>query len=318
MKQYLAERSALFNAGSEFSCPDSCERLGCRHPDLHIPVSLVDLVALSLASGRSVVDLFRNDCKMGFDPLTDEDPWVGRLSIELRKPCHFLNGKICDHYPGRPIACALFPESFFILESPETLLGKEIFRGFPCVVSPFAIPPKRGEVLHLLMEMWMKEAFLSDFFLFGISPFLIDLKSIAGEVLEGILIPEQGKAKIPLHRIEELISMKLSQGGYKQDWEDKIARLERPGGLDALAEMKRQTDPIARDRNRELLTMAHQFDGRRLLPVRHGIPSPTREIGALAGVTRATQQPNPVTGFVQGGIEALAGVTRATPVTRGR
>jgi len=52
-----AERSMLFNQWSTFSCPDSCGRMGCREPNLHVSVSLVDLVALSLISGQRAAEL---------------------------------------------------------------------------------------------------------------------------------------------------------------------------------------------------------------------------------------------------------------------
>jgi len=40
--------------------------------------------------------------------------------------------------------------------------------------------------------MFAKEIFLSSFTLFGISPFVIDLKNIAGEALERIPVSENG------------------------------------------------------------------------------------------------------------------------------
>ena len=111
MDDYLRERSRLFKEASEFSCPDACERHGCRDPELHITISLVDLIGLSRACGNKVSSLFRDHCKMGFDPVEEDEPWVGRLTIELKKPCSFLEEKKCRVYPGRPVACALFPEA---------------------------------------------------------------------------------------------------------------------------------------------------------------------------------------------------------------
>jgi hypothetical protein len=115
MEQYLAERSILFNAWSTFSCPDSCERMDCKEPNLHISISLVDLVALALASGQRATELFRRDVKIGFDPIHENEPWIGQASLELKKPCRFLGGKKCSIYPGsrkpRPLAvdeCANF------------------------------------------------------------------------------------------------------------------------------------------------------------------------------------------------------------------
>jgi hypothetical protein len=82
MQQYLTERSKLFNAGSTFSCPDSCGRIGCQEPNLHISISLVDLVAASLISGRRPTKLFREDVQIGFDPVYENGPWIDRVSLE--------------------------------------------------------------------------------------------------------------------------------------------------------------------------------------------------------------------------------------------
>ena len=89
MEQYLRERPILFNAGSVFACPDSCGRYGCKEPNPHISIRLFDLASISNASNRKAVHVFRQDVKMGFDPLSEEEPWVGRVSMELQKPCHF-------------------------------------------------------------------------------------------------------------------------------------------------------------------------------------------------------------------------------------
>jgi Fe-S-cluster containining protein len=177
MEQYLAERSFLFNAWSEFSCPDSCGRIGCKHPDLHISISLIDLIAFSLVSGQKASDLFRQYLKIGFDPLYEKEPWIGRISMELKKPCHFLDGKKCSIYPGRPIACTLFPESCFIVERSEALLKKDLFQNFPCIQNPCFVSSQRRETLQQLFEISVKEAFLSDFYLFGLSPLFTPLES---------------------------------------------------------------------------------------------------------------------------------------------
>lgn len=268
MKEYLSQRTTLFNLESQFSCPDSCGRPGCTGADLHICVTLVDLMALSLSSGRRVSDLFREACKIGFDPLSEEDPWVGRLSLELKKPCPFLVGKYCAHYSGRPIACALFPESFFVLHGPESLRAKEFFQPFPCATSPCTIPPKRKEILLRLIHMSVRESFLSDFFLFGVSPFLIDLKNLAGEILEGLPQSEQGRVRLPHHRIGEILTTRLTEGGYLEEWEEKMADLENPQGLQAFEAMRLQTEALAALKKPEVAAIAYQFEGKRLRPIR--------------------------------------------------
>ena len=52
---------------------------GCKESNLHISISVVDLVAISLISGRKVTELFDKNVKIGFDPLDEKEPWVGRL-----------------------------------------------------------------------------------------------------------------------------------------------------------------------------------------------------------------------------------------------
>jgi Fe-S-cluster containining protein len=267
MEDYFKERSILFNAHSEFACPDSCERYGCKEPNLHVSASLVDLIAISSVSGRRATDLFENDFKIGFDPISGREPWVGRVSLELSKPCHFLDGRECSVYAGRPITCALFPEYCFILEDQKAILDRDIFRNFPCVQTPCSIPLQRREVLQRLMEVFMKETFLSDFYLFGMSPFILDMKNIAGEGLEGVPLSRDRRARVPHHRIEALLSGKLSTTGHLDEWKGKIERLDAPGGLDFLVGMRNSTDPLAMAGDGCLFRMAYQFEGDRLVPI---------------------------------------------------
>jgi hypothetical protein len=133
----------------------------------------------------------------------ENEPWIGQVSLELKKPCRFLGGNKCSIYSGRPIACALFPEYCFVVEHPELIVRKHIFQGFPCIQKPCSISPRRRTALQQLSEMFAKEIFLSSFTLFGISPFVIDLKNIAGEALERIPVSENGKTTFPHHRLKK-------------------------------------------------------------------------------------------------------------------
>ncbi len=263
MENYLRERSILFNLWSEFSCPDSCERMGCKEPDLHISISLIDLLALSWASGRKVSEHFERDTKIGFDPIKDQEPWIGRISLELKMPCNFLNQKICSIYPGRPIACALFPEYSILTGKQEFYLRKEIFRNYPCLKNPCHLSPQRREVLERLFSMSMKEFKVSDFYLFGISPFVIDIKNIVGDSLEGVKISEDGKAHIQHERIEMLLLKKFSEGGYRAKWKDKIKNLDQNENWEILMRIK---DVIEQGTSLRL-NIAYQFDGNKLLPI---------------------------------------------------
>jgi Fe-S-cluster containining protein len=267
MEPYFTERSTLFNASSEFSCPDGCERYGCKEPGLHISISLVDIVAISSTLNEKASDLFKKYCKIGFDPIEEGDPWLGRISIELKKPCSFLEGKESSVYRGRPIACALFPEYSFRAGSRGELFKREIFRNFPCIQNPCSIPSERRETLQKLMEMSIRETFLSDFYLFGIAPFVLDLKTMAGAGLDGISISEDGKARLPHYRIEGLACQILEEGGYIKEWGAKVEQLDRVDGLRWLTEIKGCTDQMAMIAHRITPRMAYQFDGNRLLPI---------------------------------------------------
>ena len=93
MEHYSEERSKLFIQWSTFSCPDSCERMGCQEPCLHVSISLVDLVALSLVSGQKKTEIFRRDVNIAFDPVHENEPWIGQVCLELKKPCHIIGLK---------------------------------------------------------------------------------------------------------------------------------------------------------------------------------------------------------------------------------
>lgn len=266
--EYFEERSFAFNAWSEFSCPDTCERYGCRDEGLHVSVSLVDLLHISLVSGRKVFDLFVEDCKIGFDPLDEDEPWVGRVGLELLKPCHFLVGKGCAIYPGRPMACALFPEAHSLLGKRETMLGKDIFRKYPCLQGPPSLSPRRREVVEQLLDMAWKETFLSDFYLFAISPLVIDLKNVAGESFDGVETSKGGKATIPQDRIEKLLVERLEISSALREWEEKVEGLDRSDGAASLLNLRKWTDEIAATRGKAWPAMAYQFEGNRLVPIR--------------------------------------------------
>jgi hypothetical protein len=186
--------------------------MGCKEPNQHISINLVDLVAISLISGRKAAELFREYVKIGFDPIHESEPWSGRISVELKKTMPFFRWKEMFRLYGRPITWALFPEYCFIVENPELILQKSLFQNFPCIQKPCIISPARRAGFQQLEAMSAEKVFLSDFFLFGISPFVIDLKSIAGEGLEGIPVSENGKATLPHHKVEELISQRLREG----------------------------------------------------------------------------------------------------------
>jgi hypothetical protein len=116
--------------------------------------------------------------------------------------------------------------------------------------------------------MLIQEVFLSDFYLLGLSPFVLDLKSIAGEGLEGVPVSAGEKIKIPHQQIEGLISQRLGKGGYFDEWEAKVEQLDRADGRNRFVEMKHRTDQMIATQDRISLGIAYQFEGNRLLPIR--------------------------------------------------
>lgn len=266
MEEYLRKRSLIFNEETQFSCPDSCERYGCNEPALHVSVSLVDLIGISRVTDHRLSDLFNRFCKIGFDPLGRQHK-TGRVSLELNRPCPFLYGKRCGVYSGRPIACALFPEAYFLVKGSESYSPKKIFQRFPCIQNPCFISSRRAIIIREMLEMYREEMYLSDFYLFGVSPFLVDLTNILGEVMEYVVTTEDGEARIPHHRIEQLLSHHFTAGEDWADWRNKINVLDRIEGVEDLEKMKAWTDQLASQITKTLPAIAYQFDGRRLQPI---------------------------------------------------
>jgi len=263
MSDYLKERSCLFNEASDVFCPDSCERYGCRDSELHITISLVDLNALSRAFGSKPSSLFNDYCKIGYDPLREEEPWVGRLTIELRKPCPFLEEKKCGVYPGRPMACGLFPEAFVAMRKTGELLQKEIFQKLPCLTHPAPVSYRRREILHKLLQMSAQEIFLSDFDLFGVSPFLVDLKNVAGWALTGIELRGEREVVIPHVRFEALLKERLQGTDSLSTWLSRIRLLDRDEDVKEFWSMKGSTEQMSTLGEKDSSVLVHQFVGNR-------------------------------------------------------
>ena len=85
--------------------------------------------------------------------------------------------------------------------------------------------------------------------------------------MEGIPVSENGKAPLPDHRFEEIISQRLGKGGYLDDWEARIKKLDQADGLEDLIKMKGWTDQIAMASGGFSLSIVYQFDKNRLHPI---------------------------------------------------
>jgi len=247
---YIENRARIFNRDSEFSCPDWCDRLGCKDERLHISVSIIDVVAASLLTVEKASHLFSSHYKIGASPM-DEHLWIQRFSLELKKPCAFLAGKDCGIYGGRTITCALFPEAFFLVPGHKWGVNRGKFDHYPCLREPLVISERRRSHLLELMEIARREAFLTEFYLFGFSPFSVDLRNTALDVLEvsqdisGSIGEGERSYMVPHEAFEEIFVQRLGRGGYLLDIDSKVNELNSPRGIEALHVIKELTDSVA-------------------------------------------------------------------------
>jgi len=262
---HIENRARLFNRDSEFSCPDQCGRFGCKDERLHVSVSIVDVVAASLIIGEKASNLFRAHYKIGTSPM-EENPWIHRFVLELKKPCPFLTGKDCGIYGGRPITCAFFPEAFLLFPGSKGGLDKEKFGHYPCLREPPVVSEKRRSHLIELMEMARREAVLTEFYLFEFSPFSLDLRNnvidlveVSRDISECIGDGER-PYEIPHEALERIVAQRLGNGGYLSRIDSKVDGLNNPTGIEALYEIKEWTDLMATDDKD--FPYCHEFDER--------------------------------------------------------
>ncbi len=264
LKDYIENRARLFTMDSGFSCPDWCDRFGCKDENLHVTASIFDVVAASLLTGQTASNLFRSHFKIGTSPM-DESPWIQRFGLELKKPCPFLTGKDCGIYGARPITCALFPEASFLFPEQERGLDMGKFGQYPCLQEPPSVSEKRHSHIVELMEMARRETFLTEFYFFGFSPLWIDLRNTAMDIMD--VSPDisadigDGRRhyEVPHEHFEEILVRKLENGGYLREINSKVERLNGSSGIDALYAIQEWIDRIAAsDKD---FPYCYEFDG---------------------------------------------------------
>jgi hypothetical protein len=255
---YLHNRARLFNLDSEFSCPDWCDRFGCKDERLHVSVSIIDVASASLLTGQMAPHLFRSHYKIGASPM-EKNPWIQRFGLELKKPCPFLAGKDSSIYEGRPITCALFPEASFTFPVRKGGLDRGKFGHYPCLREPPVISERRRSHLMELMEMARREAFLTEFYFFGFSPFFVDLRNTAMDVMEvSHEMPGGGGHEVPHDAFEEILVRRLGRGGYLSQVDAKVESLNSPGAMEGLYGIKKWTDSVAA--SHEDFPYCYEFD----------------------------------------------------------
>jgi hypothetical protein len=104
--------------------------------------------------------------------------------------------------------------------------------------------------------------------LFGVSLFLVDLKNVAGRVLEGIEVRAEKTAVIPHHRFEALLVERLQRAGSLSHWLSRIRLLDRDEDVNEFWRMKPWTDQMTTLGGKDSSVLVHQFVGNRLKGIR--------------------------------------------------
>jgi len=183
----------------------------------------------------------------------EENPWIQRFVIELKKPCPFLTGKDCGIYGGRPITCALFPEAFSLFPRGKGSLNEGKFGHYPCLREPLVLSEKRRSHLIELQAMARGEALLTEFYLFGFSPFCVDLRNSVVDLMEvsrdisGSIGDTERPYEIPHEAFEKIFVRRLGNGGHLSGIDSKVEELNSTRGIETLFEIKEWTDLVAPD-----------------------------------------------------------------------
>lgn len=234
---YFHTRAHLATAESDFHCDPVCTRPGCRNNAILVPVSLVDLMGAALHHNESVSAHYRRHYTLGLIP-TEQDDWIRIVSPRLTKPCPFLQNDLCQIYPVRPLACILFPEYLVGEGRFEKEAGKEPFRDFLCLHSPFRLSPERTAIMRRLKTMWEREALISSYYLFKASPCYIDFSNLTKELAQaaGTLRAAEAQkspeppAAIPNRVMENFLQEHLAGCPTFAGVSDKISSLNNPEG----------------------------------------------------------------------------------------
>ncbi len=164
--EYLRRRARLASSESTFQCDPACTRPGCKNRDVHIPVSLLDLLGAAGLRREPVSELYRRHYSLGLF-IDDRTDWLRRVTLRLKKPCPFLEGDLCGIYPVRPLPCMLFPEYLVSRGTFEAEAGKASYQDFLCLRCVLQLTPERLRIVATLRQMSERELLMSGFYLFN-------------------------------------------------------------------------------------------------------------------------------------------------------
>jgi Fe-S-cluster containining protein len=181
---YLRRRARLASLGSTFECDPECSRPGCRHGEVQIPASLLDLLGAAGLYREPVSELYRGHYYVGLF-IDDRTDWLRRVTLRLKKPCPFLKDDLCGIYPVRPLACMLFPEYLVSRGTFAAQAGNAAFKDFLCLRRAVELSPERLRAVAELRELYERELLLTSFFLFNHGACYVDVSTIVKEGLQG-------------------------------------------------------------------------------------------------------------------------------------
>jgi len=281
VRAHFTRRFKLYNEQCAFRCPPDCERICCQDVALQVEVSLFDLIGLALALDERPSHLFRAHCR--FAPFnTAHGLFVRRVGIELARPCAFHDGRLCRAHAGRPVACALFPESVYL--SPrwrKQYVGSDRFCRYACMATTQEVEPGRAKVVSALQREMRAEALASDLYLFGVLPLLIDFRNLAEELVERgqRILPHQGaelRRYIEQRRVSSLYTahVKLDEETIKEIEQGKRMFIPHEAFVQVLLKRFRSTA-----KHREFIEHLEQLDIRE---GREALVSTMKAAGPLA------------------------------------
>lgn len=158
---------------------------------MQVPVSIIDLLGVSLHRNEPVSELYGRHYVLGLFS-NDRDDWIRTVAVCLKKPCPFLADDLCGIYPVRPLPCMLFPEYLVSRGTFTARAAQEQFRKYLCLKRPLKLSPERAQVVAKLRRMFERELLLSSYYLFNHGLCHVDCGDFVKELLPaGISLPDQ-------------------------------------------------------------------------------------------------------------------------------
>ena len=231
---YFQQRSHLASAHSSFHCDPLCSRPGCASLEMQVPVTIFDLMGAAIHRGQSIGEVHDRSYAVGVLPREGFD-WIKSVSLKLRKPCPFLENQRCTIYEVRPLPCILFPEYQAVNGTIRNLAARTEYLDYVCLRSPFGVSRERARAVRLLAGMLEREVIVSDFYLFGMSPFWVDFSSLTADMAQeadeqrphGSRDESEADPVIPFEAFDRIFTKTFLQCSPLAGLDDRIRDLRR-------------------------------------------------------------------------------------------